>query len=356
MDKIYLEGIVGWDFDARDVRNQLAGKGDATIYVSSPGGSVFDGFDIYNVIKEHAGNITVQIGAMAFSTASWLVMAANKIEVFENSSMMIHRVSGFAYGDANEMRKAAELAEGLEEMILDEYEKRMDNSRDEIREMLNAETWFLGGKKIIESGLADAMIDGVPQGSGDEPEQTNIENRAVYSAKLEQALNKAHELDNKKEFQNKAEKILSFVNEKKAKFNTRQTPDRTIQKEKHMDLETLKNEHPAVLAEVMNAGVSQERDRVAEWLEFQDVDADMVANAINEGRTMTNAERTKLIRKATENQTNKTELQNLEGESAPEAGTDEPGNAGEDLKPENKSPLDELKNQLVENLKKRGGK
>lgn len=163
---LYIYGTIGsWDTDVDAFRNALAGYDNVatiTVYLSSNGGYFEDGLPIYNLLKQHSAEVTVIVMGFALSMASVIMLAGDKIKAAQNSIIMIHRAQGFAFGDAEDMRKEAEIAEIHEKSIIPVYMQRMAKTFDEVFALLKAETWF-NANDALEAGLIDEIIDPIEQ-------------------------------------------------------------------------------------------------------------------------------------------------------------------------------------------------
>lgn len=161
------------EFSSDDARKALAafpsGETEMRITIDSPGGDVFEGITIFNIIRDFARNnpnveITTYIQGMAASMASVIALAAwsvnprNAVIVEDNSIFMIHDAWGIVVGNANDMREGAEWFSKVDDMLRAVYVRRSGKSDDEIKAMMDAETW-LWGNEIIEAGFADAIMD-----------------------------------------------------------------------------------------------------------------------------------------------------------------------------------------------------
>lgn len=124
------------------------------VRINSPGGDVFDGFAIYNLLKQHPARIKVKVDGLAASAASVVAMAGDEIEIADNALMMIHNPWTMAVGDAETMIETAALLEKVKGSIVTTYKARAKLSEDEIVALMNSETWFDAGG-AIEAGLAD---------------------------------------------------------------------------------------------------------------------------------------------------------------------------------------------------------
>ncbi len=137
---------------------ELADAKDITLRVNSPGGDVFDGLAMYNLLARHTANISVKVDGLAASAASIVAMAGDSIEMADNALMMIHRAWTVTGGNAEQLRETAELLETIDGQILATYGKRATVAESELRAMLDAETW-LTASEAVEFGLADSVTD-----------------------------------------------------------------------------------------------------------------------------------------------------------------------------------------------------
>jgi ATP-dependent protease ClpP protease subunit len=175
MKTIRLDGVVGLDFTAQSIAEQLEGANDVRLVINSPGGFLFEGMAIYNVLKDHAGHITARID-LAASAASLIAMAAEHISMPESSSvMMIHEVQGGAYGSKRDMRSQADTAEQLEQIIIGIYEQRTGIDRPQLLQMLEAETW-MDAEECVRLGFADEVL---------RPSRTNLIHVVMSALKAE---------------------------------------------------------------------------------------------------------------------------------------------------------------------------
>lgn len=131
---------------------------DILVRINSPGGEVFDGFAIYNALKNHPAQVHVQIDGLAASIASIIAMSGDLITMGDGAMMMIHNPWTIAIGDSDDMRKTADMLDKVSEGLLDAYESRTGVARDEIKTMLAAETWFTAAE-AIENGFADERTE-----------------------------------------------------------------------------------------------------------------------------------------------------------------------------------------------------
>lgn len=148
------ESFWGDTISANDVKDQLSKmEGDVTVRINSAGGSVFDGFAIYNLLAQHNGQVTVKVDALAASAASVIAMAGDTIEMADNALMMIHEPWTLALGDAEDMRKTGELLDKIRDSIVTTYQSKTDLDTATIEAMMAEETWF-SADEAIENGFA----------------------------------------------------------------------------------------------------------------------------------------------------------------------------------------------------------
>lgn len=127
--------------------------------VNSPGGSVFGARAIEQAIREHKSKIIAHVDGLAASAASFLIMAADEIHMAPGSFLMIHKAWTLMYGNADDLRKEAELLDQIDTSLVNTYAKRSGQSDDDIAAWLAGETWF-EASKAVELGFADQVADG----------------------------------------------------------------------------------------------------------------------------------------------------------------------------------------------------
>ena len=135
----------------------LSGEGDITIWINSPGGCVFAASQIYNMLMDYKGHVTVKIDGIAASAASVIAMAGSEVLMSPVALMMIHNPMTLAFGDTEEMQKAIGMLSEVKESILNSYEIKTGLSRAKLSHLMDAESWF-NAKKAIELGFADGML------------------------------------------------------------------------------------------------------------------------------------------------------------------------------------------------------
>lgn len=161
MNNILIDGIIGgWDVDAREIVSQLnEAEGDVTIKLNSVGGSVIEGITIYNAIREYnKGTVTVEIGAVAASIASYIALAGDKVIAHSNSVFMIHLAWLPVAGNYNDLRKAADISEGLSSIIANAYVAKTKMEKSEAIDLMTKETFYYGAE-MKDAGFVDEIID-----------------------------------------------------------------------------------------------------------------------------------------------------------------------------------------------------
>jgi len=161
MNEIIIDGVIGgWDIDAKEIVSQLTNmSGDVTIKLNSVGGSVIDGITIYNALKAYdKGEIIVEIGAVAASIASYIALAGDLITAKSNSVYMIHNAWLPAVGDFVELRKAADISEGLSSIIANAYVSKTKMGKSDALSLMVKETFYYGAE-MQEAGFVDEIIN-----------------------------------------------------------------------------------------------------------------------------------------------------------------------------------------------------
>ena len=136
-----------------------AGSGNITVWINSPGGDVFAAAQIYNMLMEYKGDVTVKVDALAASAASVIAMAGTTVLMSPPSLMMIHNPITVAIGDSKEMQRAGEMLNEVKESIMNAYEIKTGMDRKKISHLMDAESWF-NAKKAVELGFADGILHG----------------------------------------------------------------------------------------------------------------------------------------------------------------------------------------------------
>lgn len=165
--EIYIYGdIVRYQWDEEEVtansfKEDLDNLGDVStinVYINSPGGSVFEGVAIHNMLKRHKAKINVYIDALAASIASVIAMAGDTIFMPKNAMMMIHNPWTVAIGNAKELRKVADDLDRISVSAIESYLQKAGDKLDEktLKQLLDEETW-LTADEAKNYGLCDVV-------------------------------------------------------------------------------------------------------------------------------------------------------------------------------------------------------
>ena len=152
----YWEDSVTADELARQV-SELHDVPNMDARINSGGGYITEGVAIYTALAKYPGNLTVHIEGIAASIATVIAMAGDKIVIYEGSRMMIHKPSSFVGGDAEFMRKEADILDGFESDIISLYEPRTGNAALNLSKWMKDETWW-GAADAVKNGFADEMV------------------------------------------------------------------------------------------------------------------------------------------------------------------------------------------------------
>ena len=187
------EDIGFWGLTHQDFTNQLNELGDSDIQlnIASYGGVVTDAFAIYNSLKSHKGRITANIYGDSASSATFIAMAADEIRIADNVMMLIHNVWGGVTGEAEDLRKAADNMDKVNDNIIDVYKKRTGLNRSKIKSLMNEGDW-LTAKEAKENKLVDKIVAAEEIVNRTEATLMNCANAEMKEA----LLNKVNKLNN----------------------------------------------------------------------------------------------------------------------------------------------------------------
>ena len=154
------DSMFGDTVTAESISEQLnAAAGDSIdLRINSNGGSVFEGFAIYNLLDQYEGEVHVYIDGIAASIASVIAMAGDTINMAKNSRLMIHNAYGGVLGDAKEMRQTADLLDSLTDTIAQSYADKSEGSKDDFLALMALETWYTA-EQSVEAKLATKVIE-----------------------------------------------------------------------------------------------------------------------------------------------------------------------------------------------------
>lgn len=135
----------------------MSGTGNITIWINSPGGDCVAAAQIYNMLMDYKGEVTVKIDGIAASAASVIAMAGTKVLMSPVSMLMIHNPMTIAMGDTAEMQKAIDMLTSVKDSIINAYEIKTSLSRAKLAHLMDAETW-MDANKAVELGFADGIL------------------------------------------------------------------------------------------------------------------------------------------------------------------------------------------------------
>ena len=187
---LFLNGAIASEswFDD-DVTPQIfkdelnAGKGNITVWINSPGGDCFAAAQIYNMLRDYKGHVTVKIDSLAASAASVIAMAGDDVLISPTGMLMIHNPSTVAMGDHGDLEKASDMLNEVKNSIINAYQAKTGLSRGKLSKLMEDETW-MDANKAVELGFADAVItrndpSGIPLLKGepdkDDPDEEDPE-------------------------------------------------------------------------------------------------------------------------------------------------------------------------------------
>ncbi len=173
--ELWFEGVIAsesWfndDITPAMFKEELfSGDGPITLHISSPGGDCVAASQIYTMLMDYPGDVTVHIDGLAASAASVIAMAGTKVCMSPTACMMIHNPFTAAMGDTDEMRKAIQLLDEVKESIINAYQIKTGLSRTKLSHLMDAETW-MNAVKAKELGFCDEILytgeEGLPDNS-----------------------------------------------------------------------------------------------------------------------------------------------------------------------------------------------
>jgi len=159
-DVIGEDAWTGGGFTAKRMNAALRSIGakDVTVKINSPGGSTFEGFAIYNELRQHKAKVTIEVMGIAASAAAYIAMAGDEIRMGLGSFLMMHNSWGMVVGNRNDLVGAMDILQQVDNAQIDIFEARTGLSRATIEKYMDAETFF-GAADAVKSGFADSVMD-----------------------------------------------------------------------------------------------------------------------------------------------------------------------------------------------------
>ena len=182
---LFLNGTIAeesWfddDVTPRLFKEELhSGSGNITIWINSPGGDCVAAAQIYNMLMEYKGNVTVKIDGLAASAASVIAMAGSKVLMSPVSLLMIHNPATIRFGDKSEFQKAIAMLSEVKESIVNAYEIKTGMARVKIARLMDDESW-MNANKAVELGFADGILKRNAEDVMEQPAVSMIYSKAV---------------------------------------------------------------------------------------------------------------------------------------------------------------------------------
>lgn len=153
------------------------------MWINSPGGDCVAAAQIYNMLMDYKGGVTVKIDGIAASAATVVAMAGDAVLMSPVSMLMIHNPMTVAMGDSAEMKKAMEMLGEVKESIINAYEIKTGLSRAKISHLMDAETW-MDARKAVELGFADGIMQRNDSADTEQPDEAMLYSEKTAEAKL----------------------------------------------------------------------------------------------------------------------------------------------------------------------------
>ena len=277
---------------------------DVELYINSPGGSVFDGSEVYTILKEYPGKVTAKVTGVAASAASFILMAADEVKMSPTSQLMIHNAITGTEGDKNIHSSNTSMLQGTDVAITNAYRLKTGKSTEELLDLMNKTTW-MNAQQAVELGFADGILFDEDNSliavtnsiSGEIPPQVEERLRDVLiNAMLKDGSfkNATTSADKRSLFEGldlsalmpQVEDMTQVVNSMGEPAEQQNEPQ-TKEEMRTMNLKELQEKHPDLYNEIINLGVTQERNRITELNALANAPgaAEIVAKAILEGKT-----------------------------------------------------------------------
>jgi ATP-dependent protease ClpP protease subunit len=182
--KIRLDGVIGCEITAADFKKKLPENGEAVeIEINSPGGDVVEAFAVYNAIKSYKGEVTAIVDALAASAAAYLILGADKIKIYANSVIMIHRSWCFTIGNAPKLREDAAILDSLDNIMAADYAVMTGKDKAAALDEMKNDIWLIGADVILAAGIKCEKIDYEKENKDSKIDETQA--RALYKAMIE---------------------------------------------------------------------------------------------------------------------------------------------------------------------------
>ncbi|EMG3196040.1 TPA: Clp protease ClpP [Klebsiella pneumoniae subsp. pneumoniae] len=173
-NSISVFDVIGQDYWGEGITaKRIAGAlramngADVTVNINSPGGDMFEGLAIYNLLREYEGHVTVKVLGIAASAASIIAMAGDDIQIGRGAFLMIHNCWLYAMGNRHDFAELAQSLEPFDTAMADIYAARSGLDIAAIQKLMDAES-YIGGSDAVAKGLADSLLSADAVSDGDE--------------------------------------------------------------------------------------------------------------------------------------------------------------------------------------------
>ena len=173
-NSISIFDVIGQDYWGEGVTTKrIAGVlrsmngSDVTVNINSPGGDMFEGLAIYNLLREYKGKVTVKVLGIAASAASIIAMAGDDIQIGRGAFLMIHNCWVYGVGNRHDFTELANSLEPFDVAMADIYAARSGLDISAVQQLMDAES-YIGGSDAIEKGFADSLLSADAISDGDD--------------------------------------------------------------------------------------------------------------------------------------------------------------------------------------------
>lgn len=192
----------------------LAGKGDVTVWINSPGGDCIAAAQIYTMLSQYKGNVTVKIDGLAASAASVIAMAGSKVLMSPVSMLMVHNPATWAAGDKAEFQKVISMLNEVKESIINAYEIKTGLPRVKLAHLMDDESW-MNAKKALELGFADEIMQREKAEDIEQPEISMLFSKTLVVNSLKEKVVKMCHIEAPKPKERSVDDCLAELNKLK---------------------------------------------------------------------------------------------------------------------------------------------
>ncbi len=250
-----------------------AGSEDVLITINSPGGSVFQGLEMFSMIQNHPGNTETRVVSLAASMGSVLALAGDKKSIEDTAMFFIHNAQGIGIGDHREMAKVTQWLKDVSNLLAGLFQKHTTLSLTKAKNLMDEETQFFGkdlqdlGFELVETGDAvnqsTARVQAVARLKECEAKISNEEVLNDLEKVAASIAGKKQKPDNQKTNLNQktSENITDNLKNDSQNTDPAAIAGKNNTEEKHMTRDEFMAKHPDIYAEAVEVGVSKEFDR-----------------------------------------------------------------------------------------------